>query len=435
MRRIAALTGILLASGGAVTGPNIGAGYGESMWALTSARQAGSGGLAIEDPWREGSLVETSTVLLNPGMRWFGLGWQGGVSKVARAGAEIFSFSAENIARTFETSDGMYAGTRGTVKTTDYGGRAVLQYTILDAGGMRIAGLGRVSGMFQELPGSNYSGAAFEAGAQARRDLGPGRMLNLWALAGPLGKGGGRWYTGQFCTGAGILSDTSRGMLGGNEGFSVGAEGSFLGEGLLNGGLGAIYWFGRPQASGMTILLRGGARVEQASITTVKPQGGLGFIWRGRGEFGIQFDYAAVSLGPLGYFQYATIGVRLPPPPKEQINIPPPMDESQERLKQDPPFYFYPKRGEKASIPIKLESATMVSAVLMDLEGRMIKKLIVSGMASAGTHEVTWDGKDQTGMFSRFGATYIIVVTAGSETFQVKVIPLQEPCVGNDCDK
>jgi hypothetical protein len=434
MRGIAALAAVLLASNPAFTAPNVGAGFGESLWALTSARQAGSGGLAIEDPWREGSLLETSTVLLNPGMRWFGLGWQGGVSKSARAGLEIFSFTAQDIPRTVETAEGNYGGKIGTFKATDYGGRAVLQHTVLDAGGMRVAVISRASGMFQELPGASYSGAALEMGAQVRRDIGPSRMLNLWALAGPLGKGGGRWFTGQFCAGGGFLADTARGVLGGNEGYSVGAEGTFLGEGLLNGGLGAIYWFGRPNASGLTLLLRGGARVEQASIASVKPQGGLGLIWRGMGEFGLQFDYAAVSLGPLGYFQYATIGVRLPPPPKPATAAPP-SEEPVPVKTEEPPFYFYPRKGEKAAVPVNLQTESMITAVLMDLEGRPVRRLIVGGMAPAGTHEVVWDGRDENGMYARFGATYFIVITTGSETFQVRVVPLQEPCIGADCEK
>jgi len=436
MRLFPALLSALTLSCGGVFAANVGAGFGESQWALSSARQAGSGGLAIEDPWREGSLLETSTVLLQPAMQWFGLGWQGGLNKNLRGGVDIFAFSAKDITQTVENSDGTYGGERGTVKTLDYGGRIVGQYTVMDAGGIRVAALGRASGMYQDLPGVSYSGAAAELGLQARKAiLNDNRTLTGWILAGPLGKGGGRWYTGQFCVGASLLSASPKGLLGGAEGYSFGAEGSFLGEGLLNGGLGCIYWFGRPQSRGFTFFLRAGARVEQESISTFRPQGGLGVIWRGTGEFGLQFDYAAVSNGALGTFHYATIGIRLPPPPEIKKAPPPPAPIVVEKKKFDFPFYFYPKKGERAAVPITLKADTYVNATLMDLEGKVVKKLVQPGIATAGTHDVLWDGRVENGMYARFGVPYLIIITVGNETFEVRAIPLQEPCVGQDCEK
>ena len=55
-----------------------GEGWGESMLAMASPRQSGSGGVALEDPWRQGGLLEAYTVLLEPGLRWIGVGGQAG---------------------------------------------------------------------------------------------------------------------------------------------------------------------------------------------------------------------------------------------------------------------------------------------------------------------------------------------------------------------
>ena len=52
-RAVLAVVAALVAAGPA-PGANIGQGFGETLWALVSARQAGTGGLALEDPWRSG---------------------------------------------------------------------------------------------------------------------------------------------------------------------------------------------------------------------------------------------------------------------------------------------------------------------------------------------------------------------------------------------
>jgi len=306
---------------------NVGGTFGESMLVMTSARQAGTGGVALEDPWRQGSLVEANTILLTSGLRWFGLGYQGGLGQAMRIGGEALAFSTPGSARTLENGDGTYGGRQGTVSAMEWGGRLLGQLSILDTGDWKVAALGRVNGLFQQLPDSTNSGFALEAGAQGQKSLGTGRYLTTWALAGPLGEGAGHGFAAQVTAGAGLLAGYPSGMTGGAEGYALGAEGQWLVEGLAHGGIGGLYWFGRPNEQGVTFFLRGGVRYAAESAQVIQPRGGLGFLWRTGNQWGIQFDYAIVPIGELGMYHYATIGLRLPPPvfrPEPVVPVSPP---------------------------------------------------------------------------------------------------------------
>ncbi len=96
---------------------NVGAGFGESQLALVSARQAGTGGIALEDPWRQGSLVETATMLYVPGPRWVGLAGQGGVGPWLRVGFEGSLVEGPSAPRTLEYADGSLQETSGSAQT------------------------------------------------------------------------------------------------------------------------------------------------------------------------------------------------------------------------------------------------------------------------------------------------------------------------------
>ena len=305
---------LLLAVPGAGRTANVGVGYGESLLVLTSARQAGTGGLALEDPWRQGTMMEANSVLYTSGLKWVGVGGQGGLGSWLRLGGEAFVFQGPSEARTVEFSDGSYGGQSGNTSAQEWGGRLEAQWTGLSAGAWRVAALGRASGIWQKLPDAAHLGGALEAGAQAQRVIGTGQALTAWALAGPLGGGAGYLTAWRVEVGAGWLEKLADGFfLPGPEGYGFGAEGAFLSEGLGQGGAGALYWFGDPSDEGVTLFIRAGVRYQEMSAQVTQPRGGIGILWRGAGMPGFQFDYALAPLGALGLMHYGTLAMRLTP--------------------------------------------------------------------------------------------------------------------------
>lgn len=313
IRAAIALT-VALGFAGAVTteAANVGVGFGERLMSLTSARQAGTGGVSLEDNWRRGDLLETGTVLLPPGLRWYGIGYQGGVGSTLRLGIEGFGFSAPSITRTTENPDGTYGRTEGTVDALEWGGRAVGQLTLLEAGDWLVGGLGRLSGLMEQSQGLRRTGGlGLELGGQARYALKPGRALIFWGLAGPLGRSAQRLFAYQVTLGTGLLAGLPIGVLGGPEGYAIGADAQFLGEGLFDSGIGGVYWFGRIDQPGFTFFLRAGARCAPHTAQLVQPRGGLGLLWRQMNGFGLQYDYTIAPIGELGFFHYAGLALRL----------------------------------------------------------------------------------------------------------------------------
>jgi len=291
---------------------SVGEGYGESLLALTSARQAGSGGVALEDPWRQGQVVEATTALVSAGLQWWGLSVQGGAGPRLRLRFDGYAFTPTDVTGTKETADGSFGGSGGAVGMSEWGAHVTAQLAVVEAGPWRVAGLGRAIGLVQRMPDEQSSGAAVEVGVQAQRVMGSGRALTGWLLAGPVGRGAGRGFAGHVVAGVGLMRQVSEGLLGGAGGYAVGAEGEALTEGLMHGGLGGVYWVGRLGQVGKTLFLRGGLRSASGTSQAVRPHGGLGILWRMASGWGVQCDLAAAPLGALGLAPCATIGVRMP---------------------------------------------------------------------------------------------------------------------------
>ncbi len=436
MRGRGRLFGAVLLSGCALAAvsaraANIGSGFGESMLVLTSARQAGSGGLALEDPWRQGSLFDASTVILTSGLRWMGAGYQGGLGSALRVGGELFSFAAPDSTRTLENPDGTYAGEAGTVSSREWGGRALGQLGIFGDREWKVALLGRVSGVMQDLSEESNSGLAIESGLQAQRIQPNGKVTTAWFLLGPLGSGGGHGFAGQVTCGAALLATRASGFLRGTEGYSVGLEGQWLTDGLVNGGLGGVYWFGRPGEPGATFFVRGGLRYAAESAQTFQPRAGLGVIWRTAKQWGLQFDYAAVPIGELGMYHYATVGVRLPPrshegslagpaAPKGEVAVFP------AEIPEESVIYFFPDRGEKAAVNIQIKQESIFGAILFDQEGRFVRTLVTPEEAPPGTYRVEWDGIVEYGMRAKYEIPFFIQISANNETIYRKAV-VKEP--------
>jgi len=290
---------------------DIGTAFGESAWVLTSARQAGTGGLALEDPWRKGFLLEASTVQAGPGPRWLGLGTQFDLIPRIRIGVDGFFLQGTSFNRTIELDDGSYGGEGGKVSAQEWGGRVSGQLDMWKVAEWDIAAIGRLDGLYQRLPDYSHPGASMEAGVQAQKAVGYQRAITAWGMLGPLGTGANRISAWQVSSGLGWLEQRESGILGGAEGFGVGVEAEYLKEDLIHGGLGALYWFGRSNSAGMTLFLRTGLRYQSQSVQDIQPRIGFGFLWRMKSGTGFQFDYAAVPMGALGLSHYVTMTLRL----------------------------------------------------------------------------------------------------------------------------
>ena len=303
---------LLILMPGIVHAANVGSGYGESLLVMTTARQAGTGGLALEDPWRQGTQVELGSILMSPGLRWFGLAGQGGIGPGLRGTAEVFTYQSPGSPRTSEMSDGSYGGGSGTVGVGEWAGRGTLLWTFISEGVWRAAVLGRATGLMQRLPDEANVGGALDAGCQAQYLVDTRRALTVWGLVGPLGYGGGRMSVWRVTAGTGWLERIETvPILGRPGGYGAGIEGEGLGEGLLHYGLGALCWLGSPSGEGMTVFLRTGLRFMSGSAQEVQPRGGAGVLWSFSERLGMQFDYAVAPMGALGTCNYATLGVRM----------------------------------------------------------------------------------------------------------------------------
>ena len=309
-RRLLVSCGFALSlAGGAGAAANVGHGFGESLWALMSAGKAGTGGLVLEDPWRQDLVYEASTILLDSGLQWFEVGYQGGVTPAFRAGAEVFMFTAPGIEETIELEDGSYGGKGGEYDAREYGGRVVGQFTVADIQGWRMAAIGRVSGVLQELPGDSYGGMGVEIGLQSQLRTDDTKAFTVWCWLGPYGRGAGLNFTRQGTVG-GSLVLTQPGAVGGyGMGYGLGGEARFLGENLFHSSVGAAVWLGSSSKPGTTFFCRVGIKEADESALFWQPHAGMGVLWKRRSGTGIQLDYAVAPRGDLGNCHYATLSV------------------------------------------------------------------------------------------------------------------------------
>lgn len=418
------ITGIFLLAAGMAVGPawgasNAGTGFGERLWTMTSAREAGSGGIALEDPWRQGVSIDTSNISLGSGLNWYGVGFEGGSGELVRVGMDGFLFSAPGITRTRETAEGTWAGDGEKVSESEWGGRMIGQLMVAEGYGWKLAGLARVSGLVQNLPSGSISGVAIEAGGQAQQPLGGGRALTAWVLSGPLGYGGNVLFTRQLQVGGEIMGTISEGLTGKAEGYAVGVDGRLLGEGLYVGGLGFVYWFGNHAREGLTYSVRGGGEYGKGSVESLRPRCGLGVLWRATGGWGVQFDYAYAPMGELGAFNCLTLSMRLPEREMPDLRAVEPVEPAPD----DQTIYFYPQKGEKARIQVDAGMDAVVGATLRDREGKLIMELLPPEVAQGGARVQEWDGMLPSGVLAALDVPYYIAILNGSQTIFYKVIP------------
>src|SRR5262249_32773873 len=97
-------------------------------------------------------------------------------------------------------------------------------------------------------------------------------------------------------------------------------------------------------------------------------------------------------------------------------------DDDEESGEPDSPTSFSaggtgPLSGGGGRRRWRLTRADQVELSVVDIPGRRIRHL-VSGVFSAGTHEFTWDGRDDDGRAMRAGAYFVAGTIGGQRTSQ-----------------
>lgn len=479
----------LLLGPGAAGATGLGEGYGENLRPLVSARQAGTGGVGLEDYWLRGAIVELTSITLTPDWRWFVVHYQENLIDAVRLGLEVYYFRPPDSPRSSETAYGTYQAVGGEVGTREYGLRSSGQMLLQQTRNWRIDFLTQGTLAVQRLPGDTENmGSGLEAGGQVRWFPKAGRALMVWGLFGPIGRGAGHAFSRQVSAGAGGLFALGRGLLGMPGGYGVTAEGRYLGESLVHGGAGAVYWFGQPTKRGTSFFIRAGGWYGPESAQTIQPRAGLGVLFRQGPGLGVNFDYAVVPIGELGFYHYASIGVRLatlggkstpevevpaemrakkprkarppdpmeapppppsvpapqpvevpaPPPPPAPAPVQPPPPDARSVPAAPPPevkkwrrwqeeiFYFYPEVGEKAFFEIEVGRRSTFGVSLLDADGHFVRRLIEPQTVAPGTYLVEWDGTVQGGLMARYELPYFLQITADDQTIYRRAVARQK---------
>lgn len=174
-------------------------------------------------------------------------------------------------------------------------------------------------------------------------------------------------------------------------------------------------------AGPLALAFRGGYREELSDTGAPGFSAGFGFRWLDRrSPWGL--DYAIVPMGSLGtrHAVSLTIGMASAARQVEALNV------TVEEEQQAPVRVFYPTKGERVYLPIRLREPAEVSAKLLDESGRSVAILLEPAVLAAGRHEITWDGQIAPGVWAQFDRTYHIFVQAGNQSFYLDCVPKTE---------
>jgi hypothetical protein len=140
----------------------------------------------------------------------------------------------------------------------------------------------------------------------------------------------------------------------------------------------------------------------------------------------------------LGYYHYATIGIRLAPSRPRPVTVPEthpvevqPASVRVAPIVATPParpaevIYFDPRR-ERARITVEVRTPSVLGASLLDEGGKALRELIAPHDVVPGAYVVEWDGVLETGP-ARLNQTYIMRISYDATTEFVNVIPKEAP--------
>ncbi len=172
---------------------------------------------------------------------------------------------------------------------------------------------------------------------------------------------------------------------------------------------------------GVSAALRVGYTQQQADTGAPGITGGVGFRWLGS-TVPWGFDYAFVPYGTLGGMHALAFTFGLAPARPGDSGSPVVTDAS------SPPAesVFYPRKGERVLIPVRLRQPARISAKLLDASGLEVLTLLKPERAGPGVVEVAWDGHLEGGTWPAWDHTYRVFIQAGPQTLYYDVIPKTE---------
>lgn len=172
---------------------------------------------------------------------------------------------------------------------------------------------------------------------------------------------------------------------------------------------------------GVSAAIRAGFTRAQAATGALGLTGGVGFRRLG-GAMPWGFDYAFVPFGSLGGLHALAFTFGLAPratgdtgaPGAAEPEVPPALS------------IFYPRRGERVLIPVRLRESARVAAKLLDESGQDILTLLAPVRVAPGRIEIAWNGELAPGVWAQWDRTYRIFIQVGAQTLYYDVIPKTE---------
>jgi hypothetical protein len=264
--------------------------------------------------------------------------------------------------------------------------------------------------VWQQVDRESWVGITTDYGLKARPGGGftiAGVLQNAGAVKGPAGLPL-QWVTGIAWQGDKVFGQADKLLVEVDSPIAVDRGFSFR--------AGAEY---QAKFDKLSFAVRGGWKQENEVPGAPGISAGFGFRWfLGRTPWGM--DYAYVPWGIFGgeHVLSATLGILPTAPPDEQSVEP--------RPQRVPPEVFYPLKGEKARYDIQVTSASEVSAVLLDADGKQILTLVEKRIVWSGSVEVAWDGYLANGMMAEFDHTFRILIQVAGQTWYKDVVPKRE---------
>ncbi|MCE7934562.1 MAG: T9SS C-terminal target domain-containing protein [Chlorobi bacterium CHB2] len=144
------------------------------------------------------------------------------------------------------------------------------------------------------------------------------------------------------------------------------------------------------------LLVAGGLRAQAIDVPwqVIGTGGGTGLA---NNKHAVSFTLGQPIVGQLsgtgsGLANTFYLGFWLPLRQTSSVDAPASRDLAAANLRAAPnPF------GASTTITYRLESAGRINAVIFDLLGRPVRRLMSSEMADAGSHTISWDGTDEQG--------------------------------------
>ena len=93
---------------------------------------------------------------------------------------------------------------------------------------------------------------------------------------------------------------------------------------------------------------------------------------------------------------------------------------------RNPPTVFFPLRDGPLRLPVRVDAAGELSAVLLDDQGAPVATLLAPTVVPVGDAEVSWNGVLPSGQWADFGHPYRILIQLGVQSWVRDVMPVRE---------